>query len=430
MLILRRLAQRKKQTSEQMLHAHPVRGLQHLQRVMGLLDRLHACGTERDKAHNRTLFYDQYAALVLIHCFSPAMLTLRSIEQASEFASVKRMLKTTRSFSRSALSEAPKVFDPELLKEVIAELGKELVPLAKDPRLSVIGKTATLVDGTFLKALPRLAASFWMHDQSGQARHGWRMHTQFELDRHAVSDLHLTDYRNNTPQSDERDVLMSRLEKGRCYVIDRGYFKYELFDAIVDIGSDYVCRVKKHIDQRLIESRTDQLSNEAKEAGVIRDVVVYAGSLYYKSGKHPIRLVTVEAEVAQRGKSKETVEKERLLIATNRLDVPAEIVALLYRYRWTIELFFRFFKQMLGCRHLISDDPRGIAIQCYCTVIACMLLTLYSGRKPDIATWRMVNWYITGWATEEELLNHMNKPPPNIGIRQRQKDELWKKLGY
>jgi hypothetical protein len=420
-----------------MLNAQLVRGFKHLQRVLILFDRLHACGTQRDKAHNRTLFYDQYAALVLLHCFSPAMMTLRSIAEVSELESVKRMLGTRHSFSRSALSEAAKIFDPQLLQEVIVELGKELLPLSKDPRLSDVKHTITLVDGTLLQALPRLAESFWMRDCSGQARHGWRMHTQFELDRHVVSDLHLTDYRNDTKQSNETDVLASRLQKGRCYVIDRGYFKYELFDAIVDIGSDYVCRVKKNIVQRLIEVRTDQLSAEAKEAGVVRDVVVHAGALYCKNGNHPIRmihhpirLITVEAEVARRGNRKLPCIKEQLLIATNLMDVPAEIIALLYRYRWTIELFFRFFKQLLGARHLISDDPRGIAIQCYCAVIACMLLTLYSGKKPNISTWRMINWYLSGWATEEELLAHLIKPPPNTGIRQRQKAELWKKLGY
>jgi hypothetical protein len=421
---------RKRQTSQQMLDAQLVRGFKHLRRVLVLFDRFHTCGTQRDKAHNRTLFFDQYAALVLLHCFSPAMMTLRSIEQASELESVKRMLKTTRSFSRSTLSEAPKLFDPELLQEVIAELGKELVPLGKDPRLSDVKHTITLVDGTLLKALPRLAESMWMRHRNGKAVHGWRMHTQFELDRHVPVDVRLTDYLNNSKQTDERDVLAARLEKGRCYVMDRGYFKYELFDAIVNIGSDYVCRVRENITQRLIEVRTGQLSEEAKQAGVVRDVVVHAGAPYANQAAHPIRLVGVDVEVVPRGAGKEGVEKDYLLIATNLLDVPAEIIALLYRYRWTIELFFRFFKQLLGCRHLISDDPRGIAIQCYCAVIACMLLTLYSGKKPNISTWRMLHWYFTGWASEEELLAHLNKPPPNIGIRQRQKDELWKKLGY
>ena len=61
-----------------------------------------------------------------------------------------------------------------------------------------------------------------------------------------------------------------------------------------------------------------------------------------------------------------------LRIATDLLDVPAEIIALLYRYRYTIELFFRFFKHVLGCRHLLSDDPRGVEIQTYCAIIACI----------------------------------------------------------
>ncbi len=44
------------------------------------------------------------------------------------------------------------------------------------------------------------------------------------------------------------------------------------------------------------------------------------------------------------------------------LDVPAEIIALLYEYRWTIEIFFRQFKHLLGCRHLLSHNENGIKI--------------------------------------------------------------------
>src|SRR5438128_1379591 len=46
-------------------------------------------------------------------------------------------------------------------------------------------------------------------------------------------------------------------------------------------------------------------------------------------------------------------------IATNLLDVPAEVIADIYRHRWAIELFFRFLKHVLGCRRLISHDPAG-----------------------------------------------------------------------
>ena len=98
-----------------------------------------------------------------------------------------------------------------------------------------------------------------------------------------------------------------------------------------------------------------------------------------------------------------------LRIATNLLDVPAEIVALIYRFRWTIEIFFRFFKHVLGCRHLLSHRPNGIEIQTYCAIIACLLISLWTGRKPTLRTYEMICFYFSGLASEAELLAHLTK---------------------
>lgn len=98
-----------------------------------------------------------------------------------------------------------------------------------------------------------------------------------------------------------------------------------------------------------------------------------------------------------------------LRIVTNLLDPPAEIIALLYQHRFTIELFFRFFKHVLGCRHLLSDDRRGIEIQTYLAIIACMLISLTTGRKPTLRTYEMICYYFTGLADEDELLAHLAK---------------------
>ena len=98
-----------------------------------------------------------------------------------------------------------------------------------------------------------------------------------------------------------------------------------------------------------------------------------------------------------------------LRIATNLLDVPAEILADIYRHRWMVEIFFRFFKHILGCRHLLSQDPVGIEIQTYMAVIACMLISLWTGRKPTLRTYEMICYYFTGLADEDELLAHITK---------------------
>jgi len=323
------------------------------------------------------------------------------------------------------------VFDPALLEQVIVELLGELKPHARrDPRLKDIDRTLVLCDGTLLRALPRLAEAMWKHSRTGNKMYAWRMHCQFELDRHVPGDVALTPYRC---QGDEPAVLKAKLKPGCCYVYDRGYFDYGLFNAVVDAGSDYVGRVKKSIAFEVVEERA--LTPAARAAGVVRDALVTAGSAHDRRADHPLRLVWVQAQVhprSARGEGKAGPPKtELLLIATSLLHAPVELIALIYRYRWTIEIFFRFFKHLLGCRHLISDDPRGITIQCYCAVIGCLLLNLWTGRrKANVATYRMVHWYLAGLADEDELLAHLNKPPPNTGVKLRAKAELWKTMGW
>ncbi len=74
----------------------------------------------------------------------------------------------------------------------------------------------------------------------------------------------------------------------------------------------------------------------------------------------------------------------------------ADVIALVYRCRWQIEIFFRFFKHVLGCRHLLAQDEEGIKIQTYCGIIACLLISLWTGRRPTLRTYEMVCLYLQG----------------------------------
>jgi len=64
---------------------------------------------------------------------------------------------------------------------------------------------------------------------------------------------------------------------------------------------------------------------------------------------------------------------------------------------------------VLGCRHLLSQNQNGIELQVYAAIIACMLISLWTGRKPTLRTYEMLCWYFTGMADEEELLSHIAK---------------------
>jgi hypothetical protein len=392
------------------LREQEVQGVKYLERVFPLLRRLRGVGCERDKAGNRDLHMDEYCALLLLFLFSPAVDSLRGIQRMGELRKVQRLLGCGRA-SLGSLSESVRVFEPELLEEIIAELGAELTPHARDKRLADVQHTITLVDGTLLPALTRIAEAMWLTSRTGTAHHAWRLHTQFSLDLHVPLKMELTNGRNSGASS-ERNVLRRQLAPDHLYVADRGYEKFELFDQIVDAGSSYVIRVRDNIGYEALEERS--LSDEARAANVVFDAVVRLGSDGHRHPQHPTRLVLVQVQPHQKrsnrkGNTGAGPSDGFIRIATNLLDVPAEIVALLYQYRYTIELFFRFFKHLLGCRHLLSDKPDGIRIQVYCAIIACLLLSLWTGRKPTKATLEMFYWYFIGLAEEDELEAHLAK---------------------
>ena len=96
-------------------------------------------------------------------------------------------------------------------------------------------------------------------------------------------------------------------------------------------------------------------------------------------------------------------------LVTDMLDVPADLIAYIYALRWLIELFFKMFKHLLGCRHLLSTKQNGVEIQVYCAIIACILILLYTGRSPTKRTFEMICFYMSGWATLKELEAHIEK---------------------
>lgn len=388
-----------------------VEGLKYFDRLAPLLARLHEVGCQRDKAGNRQLHFDQYCLLVLLFLFNPLVSSLRALQQASELPKVQRKLGCPRA-SLGSLSEATDVFDPERLREILAELLPQLSPLPSDPRLAEVRQLLTLVDGTLLKALPQITQAALRARSRPSAPDGWRLHAHFEVLRGVPVRMDLTDGRNRG-DSNEKAVLRRQLQADRCYVLDRGYEQFSLLNAIVAANSSYVCRIRE--DRHFQPQQQRVLSPQDQAAGVLADAVGVLGSpksQRIEHPDHPLRVVRVRIPVhPKRGGG--AGDYREVVVATNLLDVPAEIVALLYHYRWTIEIFFRFFKHVLGCRHLLSHDPVGIEIQTYCAILACLLISLWTGRKPTLRTYEMICYYFMGWAEEDDLLRHLAKLQPH-----------------
>lgn len=345
------------------------------------------------------LHYDQYLSLLLLFFFNPIVTSMRGLVQASSLRKVRERLGVSPT-SLGSFSEAGSVFDAELLKAIITELGRELKPLPHDARLDDLPGILTAVDGTELSALSALVGAMI----SGR---NIKLHTHFEPLKGVPVSMDLT-----AAGDSEIEQLLGSLLPGRVYVKDRGYACFRLFQAIIDRDSWFVCRIRDNSVYQLMEDRP--LSREAKAAGVLSDQIVRLGC-EGKRGElqQPVRVIKVacvphrkRAGHAGRGGPE---QGDFLLIATNLLDLPAEVIALIYRKRWTVELFFRFFKHILGCRHLLSHRPNGIEIQAYSAMIVCMLIALWTQRKPTLRTVEMIQFYFSGWADEEELTAHIAK---------------------
>jgi hypothetical protein len=378
-----------------------LQGFKYFKAISGMLESLHETGCQRDRAGNRQLHMDQYMSLLLLYMFNPICTSLRAVQQASELRKVQRKLGCPRA-SLGSLSESARVFDSTFMQEIIEHLSDKLKPISSHSKLNDLPGILTAVDGTLIPALSKMTWALWKTD-----RQAVKAHTQFDLQKHVPIKITVTNGNGN-----EKQVLADELEPGRIYVKDRGYASYALFQQILDNQSSFVCRLHDDAAYDLLEEYT--LTDDAKEAGILFDRKVRLGS-NTKTREQlsvPVRLIAIQCtphiKRAKTGRGGPE-QRETLLIATDRFDLEADVIALIFKHRWMIEIFFRFFKHVLGCRHLLSYCQNGIELQTYAAIIACMLIALWTGRKPTLRTYEMLCWYFTGMADEDELLAHIGR---------------------
>lgn len=371
--------------------ARRLRSVRMIKPLRRMLAQIHRAGTERDRARNRQFFYDHYLSLLLLYFVNPSLDSLRALQNASNWAKVRKRLGIPR-VSLGSLSESVQVFDPALVRPILKELVELARPHFKGREAEALANL-TAVDGSVFAALPRMAWALWM-----DAEHrGVKLHLQFHACKGVPCDAVLTPAACSEPAA-----LTAMLATGRLYVCDRGYASFELFRSILDAGSSLIVRVKDDITVNVLEERL--ISAAAARAGVVRDVILKRlGTLHHKDvvGR-PMRLVVVKV-VERGGKTSE------LWLVTDRLDMDADLVAIAYRYRWSVELFFRWLKCVLGAKHLISHNTNGVALQMYAALIVSLLIAIRTGSKPTKRTFETIQFYLLGWVSDDEFAAHLTQ---------------------
>jgi hypothetical protein len=349
--------------------------------------RLQAAGAQSKRGTfadpRRRLSQSDYLSLMLFGLFNPVVDSMRGLCAASALGRVQEEICSQR-VSLGSFSEAQAVVEPLLLEKVFEQLAAEQTKMRGDRRLAPYRDQLLVIDATLWRALPRMAWAAWRFQHGKES--ALKLHVKFNLLEEKPVKAVLTSARRC-----ERAVLREQLRGGEFYVGDR-YFgeDYALFGQLERAGCSYLLRLRQEalfgVEQEF------GLSAEDRGAGVTFDGLVYLGAHRSKQAG-AVRLVRVQ-----------TMEGELLLVSDKgREEFSAELLALIYRYRWRVELFFKWLKCILGCRHWLAESQRGVALQVYCALIAALLLLRQSGRRPGKRAMELIRFYLLGYATLDEL---------------------------
>ena len=181
-------------------------------------------------------------------------------------------------------------------------------------------------------------------------------------------------------------------------MLDRGFQSYKLFDEIITAGSDFVVRLRETACCHTLDPRPLTAADLA--AGVLGDALVRVG---WRPDQTPVLPRLRRVEVAVDGKD------EPLVILTSCLDLPAELISLIYKQRWQVELFFRWLKCMAHLEHFYSESARGMTLQLYVTLSATLLIALETGAQQSVYDYSLMSLARGGMAPLEEVLQVAEK---------------------
>lgn len=331
-----------------------------------------------------------YLSSLLFGMYNPVITSARALCKASN---LERMQKEVCGgpISLSSFSEAQRVVEPELIRKVFEEIVREKSKQSYgDPRLKKYTDELLAYDGSVMKALARMPWAFYR--KQGTKQSAVKVHVAFSILKEEPQGVEIREAKKC-----ERAVMREKIKKGAFYVADRYYGEdYKLYEQLEKAGSSYLIRLRNNAVYEVVEQL--EVSQADQKAGVISDELVILGRKKKDQSK-VVRLVKIQTP------------KEEIFLVTNKgsEEVAGELVSIIYSYRWQIELFFKWFKCVLGCGHWFAESKEGVTLQVYCILIAAILLFRASGAKPSKRTMEMLTFYDMGYATFEELTAHLEE---------------------
>ena len=338
---------------------------------------------------NRRLRADQLFLGLLLAFFDPLARSLRTIEDKGDFGGRLDLARLARSTTSDALA----ALDPACLLPVIEDLRARVPDLRRaDADLATITRRIIAADGTHLNTLADVAWALHQTRRDGRPHGQVRANVQLDTASWAPQVVTVSgDDGCSEPAAFAPDLL-----EGVLYVIDRNFVDFAFLQRLLAKGNDFVLRVRCNAPAvRVLQSRP--LAADDAEAGVVSDELVRLTGRGAPAGV--FRRVTV-VTTDRRGKPETIV----LLTSLTSDDIPARVIGAVYRQRWQIELFFKWFKTWARMDHLLSTSRSGITFQLYVAVVGVLMMYVRSGRRVSVYALAALGRLARGECTPEEAM--------------------------
>ena len=206
-----------------------------------------------------------------------------------------------------------------------------------------------------------------------KAKGGVKLHTLYDVKTSIPSCIYIT-------KASVHDVNLLDLlhyESGGYYILDRGYIDFKRLYKIHLHSAYFVTRTKTNFRfKRMYSNKIN------KKSGVLSDQI---GRLegFYALKDYPEKLRKIKYYDEETGKT--------LVFLTNNFELKSAEIALLYKYRWKVELFFKWIKQHLKIKSFWGTTPNAVKIQIYSAIIVyCMVTIIGNKLKVERSTYEIL----------------------------------------
>ncbi|MED4570968.1 IS4 family transposase [Brevibacillus agri] len=290
------------------------------------------------------------------------------------------------SISPSQLSRKNNQVEPALLEEIFVDLVQQIQSVSGNTHS--LRKDIKIIDSTTIGLC--LQKYKWATFRKTKA--GIKIHLRLVFANQ--EDVYPDKISLTYAKSNDRTQMESLIDEiGAMYVFDRGYVDYEKFDEYTDKGIFFASRLKDNAEVRHLH--TFQLPPEST---VLSDSMILLGTPQ-KRVDNVLRLI-------------ETLDSKgnRIRIITNRFDLEADELSDIYRWRWQIELFFKWLKQHVKIKTFYGTSDNAVRNQVFLALITyCLLLLVKRERNSQHSLLQISRWLkVFLWQTFEQWIGRMD----------------------